>query len=428
MARGTRTSSKTPLRRAAIAKLVVDQYLQSGDFNGLAVRLLKKSSTLKKDVCALIEARALDMVRGDGHPNPHIKAMPVETVDVQLAKIASEGLGEGCLYPTPEALASLVKDDDYADRPFSRELALGAASLDFRAFGLVALEYYRNDPRFRYRVDDVYGSIVYDDKYFDETSPSQDRLVMDRFGFCHSQPDLKRAVAVFLWDLHKLEPEQQQHWSRHLLKGEFILHPDFYRSSILGDFGRGVSIFDAFLEEKNQINIISGLMGRAPLFRTASKADERPDSFGFLIRPTQKELRSFTLLLDQLLSDDLNADFFHDIDRVVRGTSEDGKPMAQSKGTIQLLQEWLDRSVRFPDPGPKNAMLKTFRNVRQLRQKPAHKVDKDAFDEKFFEEQRTLIINAYGAVRDLRLILQNHPAARTHRVPEWLQEGKFWTR
>lgn len=415
-------------RRTALVKLVTQKYLQSGDFNGFPVSLLRDTATQKDDILSLIELRTLDLVRGDeGHENPHIKAFPAYPAEIQLQKVTEKGLAHSCLYPTPEVLAAELNPAHYADSPYSLELALGAAQLEFRPFSLVSLEYYRNDPRFHYHVDDIHGSIVYDDAYFDHTAPATDRLVMSRFGFCHSQPDLKRAVAVLLRDLHKLEPEQQQHWKRHQLTGEFMLHPGF-QESILGHWGSAVSIFDAFLEEKNQINIMSKLMGREPLFRTANKAHDRPDGFGFLIRPTQKELRNFTLLLDQLLSDDLNAEFFHEIEKVRRGTGTDGRPMTERKGTIQLLQEWLERFVRLSDPEPTDTLLRTLRRIRQLRQKPAHKVEKDVFDDKFFEDQRQLIMDAYEAVRLIRLILQNHRAVRDHEVPNWLREANLWTR
>jgi len=413
-------------RLAAILKLAIDKYLGSRDFNGLAIRELRAATTLTDDVTTLIRERGADLVRGDGHPNPHIKALPAEDTALQLKKIAEQGLGTGCLYPTPEVLARVVKRMEHDGQPFTLELALGASQLDFRAFDLRSLEYYRNDPRFEYRVDDIHGSIVYKDEYFDKHAPAQDQLVMDRFGFCYSET-LRRAVAVFLRDLHKLDGEQQEHWKRYLLKGEYKLHPDYYRTSILGDFPEGISIFDAFLEEKNQINIMCRLMGRAPLFRSEHKAHDRPDGFGFLIRPTQKELRGFTLLLDQLMSDDLNREFFHDVEMVERGTTAEGKILAVAKGTIQALEEWLSKSLRFPDPKPKDDMLKTFRDIRKLRQKPAHKHEKDTFDEKHFEAQRELIIDAYDAMRTIRLILKSHPTARSHEVPKWLQKANFWT-
>lgn len=410
-----------------ILAAVVDRYIKSGHFNGVAIRELKRTRTLRADIETLIRERGVDLVRGDGHPNPHIKALPADQPDSQLAKISADGLGDGCLYPTPEALARVIKVDDYRGRPYTLELALGAAQLDFRAFDLRSLEYYRNDPRFEYRVDDIHGSIIYKDEYFDKHAPARDQLVMERFGFCHSDK-LRRAVAVFLWDLHKLDGEQQEHWRGFDLGDGYKLHPDYYRTSIIGDFPEGVSIFDAFLEEKHHINIMCGLMGRSPLFRSAHKSHDRPEGFGFLIRPTQKELRNFLLLLDQLMSDDLNRDFFTDIEMIEKGTTPSGKVITATKGTIQALQEWIDKHIRFNDPKPKDEMLKAFRDIRKLRQKPAHKHEKDVFDEQIFETQREAIITAFGAVRTFRLMLANHPSARSHRVPEWLQSARIWTR
>lgn len=424
---GMRANTWTRTRLAALLGLIVDKYVGSKDFNGLSIRELKRTRTLKQNIEILIRERSIDLVRGDVHPNPHIKAFPADKPSQQLEKIAVEGLGHGCLYPTPETLARVVRREDYRSRPFTLQLALGAAQLEYRAFDLRSLEYYRNDPRFEYQVDDIHGSIIYKDEHFNEDAPSRDRLVMERFGICYSEK-LRRAVAVFLWDLHKLDGEQQLHWNGCQLEGEYKLHPDYYRSCVLGEFPEGISIFDAFLEEKHQINIMCGLMGRAPLFRSEYKSHDRPDGFGFLIRPTQKELRAFQLLLDQLMSDDLNRNCFQDIEMVEKGTTAKGKVITATKGTIQALEEWIGRHFRLRDPEPKDEMVKIFRNIRKLRQKSAHTLEKDLFDEEIFEKQRELIISAYDAVRTLRLILAIHPAARANKVPDWLEEANIWTR
>ena len=41
---------------------------------------------------------------------------------------------------------------------------------------------------------------------------------------------------------------------------------------------------------------------------------------------------------------------------------------------------------------------------------------------------RDLIIEAYGVVHRLRLILQLHPAVQSHEPPAWLVDGRIWTR
>lgn len=38
-----------------------------------------------------------------------------------------------------------------------------------------------------------------------------------------------------------------------------------------------------------------------------------------------------------------------------------------------------------------------------------------------------LVLDAYEAVRTLRLVFANHAAAGTHEVPEWLFKGEIWT-
>jgi hypothetical protein len=72
-------------------------------------------------------------------------------------------------------------------------------------------------------------------------------------------------------------------------------------------------------------------------------------------------------------------------------------------------------------------MLATFRKIRQMRQAPAHTIRQDIFDQALFGEQRKLVIEAYNAVRTLRLILANHPASEQAEVPDWLCHGNILT-
>jgi len=72
-------------------------------------------------------------------------------------------------------------------------------------------------------------------------------------------------------------------------------------------------------------------------------------------------------------------------------------------------------------------MLKIFRKIRSLRAPIAHKFDDDHFDQQFFHDQRELIIEAYKAIRTMRLILANHPRLKKFEVPDWLYKGEIWT-
>lgn len=374
----------------------------------------------------LIAGGQLDLVRGDGHPNPHIKAFDAEPIDLQIMKIDKSGLA-GCLYPTPQLLA---EHDAGAGEvaPYTRALKEGAPQLSHRAFDLRALEWYRNDPRFNFDVDDIHGRILQKDgTQVADRAVVRDGLEFFEFGFAYDDK-MHRAIAAFIRYLHDLPEALQLEMEKHELDGSYRLHPDFFRTQVVDDFPERISIYDAFLQEKLQINRFCTQMGKPPLFRTGFDDLKRPNGFGILLRPTKKEFRDFSLLLDQLLSDDLNRDFFQgDVELSRYLTDEDGKRVTQSKGTIQLLEEWVGAKFRPSDPKAMEEMFANFRRVRRVRQKPAHKVEDNEFDQKYVEDQRELISNAFDAVRTLRMVLENHPAARNHEVPDYLREARVWT-
>ena len=168
-------------------------------------------------------------------------------------------------------------------------------------------------------------------------------------------------------------------------------------------------------------------MGRPSLFHHTYK-ENRPREFSFLIRPTLKEFNSFVHSLDKMISDNINKDFFqNEILYQTETKRHDGKVIVQDKGTIALLREWLEAKVKLSDPKPKDKMIQTFLKIRKMRMKPAHEVDDNIFEQEYFKNQRELIIEAYGAIRTLRLIFANHPKAKTYEVPDWLYKGEIWT-
>ena len=83
---------------------------------------------------------------------------------------------------------------------------------------------------------------------------------------------------------------------------------------------------------------------------------------------------------------------------------------------------------RPADPKPFEDMLKGFRAVRKLRQKPAHAVNENVFDLKYFKDQRQLVIDAYNSIRTLRLVLANHPKVKLNppSIGEYLARGDIW--
>lgn len=404
---------------------VREHYETSRDFNGLPIHALEKTySNLNGTIIELIRSEEIELVRGDIHPIPHIKALPAEPICEQVRKIEEEGLGTGCLYPTPKHLKSFGTRRS-EDAPFTLELELGAPQLDFRVFDLRLLEWYRNDPRYSFYSNDIHGRI----RYQQDTQATDNQIIQDKldnfeFGFAYNEM-LERAVAVCLRDLRKYPPEQQRYLASFQRSGAYDLHPDFFRTKIIGDFPVGISIYDAFLQEKKIINVLCKKIGYQPLFRT----NTRLAGFGILIRPTKKEFQDFALLLDQLLSDDLNRDFFkNDIPVSEKLTRENGSTVKSSIGTITLLENWIKKNFRPKHPSMIDALFNDIRAVRKARQRPAHKADENQFNPTYMEEQKELITKAYHAVSAIRMILENHPIVQGSDYQASLGNTKVWTR
>lgn len=418
--------------KSQLLQNVLENYLNSGDFNGITYSsLLEKLGLQETDMIAalseLIEADQIELMYGNYHPNPHIKAWSGGDKKEQIDKLQNSQLLHGaCVYPASKALAEISDiPEQYSGKPYSMELALGAGQLDYRSFNLDVLEMYRNDPRYHFDNDDISGWISASDGPSDQMQ-SSDSVYLQTFGFSYTEV-FDRAVAVYVRYLHDLSPEHQQMWKAKELQGDYKLHPDYHRNT-MGHWGTKLSIFEAFTLELDVINQMCSKMSMPNLFRETFR-EQRPREFGFLLRPTLHEFNSFVHLLDKMMSDNIYKDFFRgEIDLETDTQREDGKIIVTQKGTIKLLEEWITKLFKPADPKPMAALFSTYKEVRKLRQNPAHSVKENEFDQRFFKDQRKLIKKAFVAVRTIRLIFANHPMVRTNppEINEFLFKGEIW--
>jgi hypothetical protein len=411
-------------------------YLESSDFNGIPLGKLSERLNIScKEICDLLRCLITENVVGiltSEWVNPHIIQFGFLDVKQQIISLDNPDPNHTCIYLKPPYLENFIPDTLYGNEPYRREIALGAPQLSFRIFDLMVLEHYRNDPRYLYQNDDVNGWICISDDYLKSLNmPDADKVLLKTFGFAYDD-DMNRAVAVFIRYLADLSSEHQQIWRAKELKGNYKLHPDYYESNIRGNLRTNVSICDAFLSELQVINLMARAMGRDRLFIKdfGQPGEKKPRDFSFLIRPTSKEYHSFVLLLDRMLSDNINQKFFgSDISWEIESKRKDGRIQVNQKGTLQALNEWLRKYYRTSDWRQWEEDLKTLKEIRKIRQIPAHKLDDDHFDQQFFKKQRDLIIRAFTAVRTIRLLLQNHPAVKASdiEIPEFLTNNHINT-
>lgn len=416
-----------------ILEEITEFYLNSRDFNGIhSTELSRRLGIGFRDSCdflrELITEKKLGILYEPQFGNPSIIQIGFKSEDRQIERLNDLEKEPFCLYPRSAHLKEVVNRFEYANEPYKLELALGCPQLDFRSFDLSVLEKYRNDPRYMYQTDDIKGHICYDS----ENMAERDKTMLESFGFSYNADD-DRAVAVVLRYLVRLSPEHQQIWKNKELEGDFKLHPDYYLNAIRGQFREHESIFTAFVDEIHLICQMTMAMQRPSLFHNnyGESREMRPKKFGFLIRPTLEELNNFIHLLDKMISENIDKDFFqNEVSYEEEIQRKDGKIQIQQKGTLRILDDWMRKSFRTNDWQSWDTAIKAFRKVRKIRQKPAHDIERNVFDQKYFKEQRELMIGAYNGMRILRMIFENHPMVRSSdlRIPEYLREGKIRTR
>ncbi|MDD2439750.1 MAG: hypothetical protein PHD41_06015 [Methanosarcinaceae archaeon] len=409
---------------------ISEHFIYSRDFNGVLALNLSDNGNLnpfelKEILTKLVYEKKVTLTFSSISENPHIKRFPDLPIDEQINHLNSESLSEICVYPSPNILANEYDSSKYDDRPFSKLLFLGKPQLKAYFFDITVLESYFQDPRYLVMNHEYRGSISITNEYYkSEEMPKKDKIVLENFGIGYTyKEEHERVVVGLLRYLSRLSPEHQQVWLTYQRNDKCFVEPD-YTKNIMGGFATHVSIYKAFLEEIYHINEISKLINRQPLFKNSYK-DSKPKDFTCYLRPTRNNYHNFVHLLDKMLSENINKNFFNDdILLTIETERKDGKIETKTKGTISMLDEWL-RSKIFMDEDTIDKIIGPIKRIRKERQKPAHKVQEDNYDKKYFQMQNELINSAYNSVRTIRLLFMNHPLARNYEIPNWLYEGKI---
>jgi hypothetical protein len=148
-------AERAKIKRISAQRLIdrtVRYYLESGDFNGLPLdkifgKQIEKIEGIKEFLKPLIEQQRITVRCEEVDTNPFIKRMADLPPDREVARLNEWKGGILNAYPTQKEMATRIRHEDFVGRPFTLEMALGAAWLDFRVFDLGVLEQYRNDPR-----------------------------------------------------------------------------------------------------------------------------------------------------------------------------------------------------------------------------------------------------------------------------------------
>lgn len=403
-------------------------FVDSLDYNGIPLTTIMEmfkfsEKQLRTKIGELIKSDRVVLVCEQS--NPHIKLIEDSSKDVQLSCIKQKELRTMCLYPTCEYLKQNADISTVEDKPFSKMLLFGAPQLRPIYFDLFVLEPYFNDPRYDFINHDNCGSIHIINEENSKGMHKKDQVYLETFGVGADVNDHK-VIAVFLRYLSDFSPEHQQMWHTRMREDKCRLDSDYFRSSYLGEWSEGISIYKAVLQEIKMINELSLLLSKPKLFREDYHED-RPKLFGTILRPTLKNYYEFIQLLDKMLSDNLNTNFFKNdgISFEIEEVRKDGKIVVKNKSSLNLFEEWLRRYYKAKNVEIFDEIFMPLRKIRKLRNKPAHSVIDDDYDLGIHKKQNELIRDIFESLSSIRLVFQNHPKTKSYSLPRWYDISKI---
>ena len=90
-----------------------------------------------------------------------------------------------------------------------------------------------------------------------------------------------------------------------------------------------------------------------------------------------------------------------------------------------MLSEWLETNYAKNEKAREalsKVIIKPFRNLRKIRQAPAHEMYSNDYDKKFYGQQNELIKSIYLAIYNIRKILAEHPNNANFKLPSSLED------
>ena len=432
-----------------IENLIYNFFLNSYDFNGIPLRNISNELEIEYEssIDIIKELVIEDLISIQSSTNPHIigfKHYPTESQIKILedAKEITETIQEFvgikmsfentdfpiCLYPSKKNLKSKRNLDEFGNAVYTKQLALGEPHLKPIFFEIEVLERYFNDPRFEFESKDYSGRISC--KYDENEKPilrEEDNVFLKTFGLGFDENN-NRLTVVYLRYLKNLTSEHQIYWKGKERSGNCKILEEYHQNTIEGNWTSSYSIFSGFLGELKCINDLTEYIFGKKVFRKSFEEENRPKEFTFFFTPTIRNYNDFISLLDKMISENINKDFFEGkVDFFEFKELEEGIVERITKGTLQLFEEWLTIVYNVKSDGSVNELFKPLKKVRRERQNPAHRINENEYNLKLIEKQKEIMNSVYNVFRNLRNIFHQHPKAKKFIIPEWLENGKIKT-
>lgn len=388
-----------------IFDLVCDFFKKSNDYNGIPSYNLNLPYTEEQLVCSiisLIDKDKISILTSEDDENYYIIRFGFKSKMEQIEFLINNGLRvDFCLYPSNYylSLENINKKDKYY--PFKHLLRLGHPQLKMIYFEWDILHKYYSDPRYNFNFYDYQGSII-----STEQIKKEQNIILNSFGVGRDENN-NYVVAVFLKDLANQPSNIQIEWEHKLIKNQEKCNiTEYYiRNYLHYCWNFPNTIYSSIIQEITNINLLTKEIYQEQFFLHEYE-NERPIDFNMIYIPTKKAYLNYILEFEKIVINNINIKFLK------RNNVSTRNQEGEALGSIALLSTF----IKEIKPEIEQQIIKPLKNLRKLRQTPAHKIEKDTYDQKYFDIQHSITVEVFESLNLLRKVLQLNPKVVNYEI------------
>lgn len=388
-----------------IFDLVCDFFKKSNDYNGIPSYNLNLPYTEEQLVCSiisLIDKDKISILTSEDDENYYIIRFGFKSKMEQIEFLINNGLRvDFCLYPSNNYLSLEninKKDKDY---PFKHLLRLGHPQLKMIYFEWDILHKYHSDPRYNFNFYDYQGSII-----STEQIKKEQNIILNSFGVGRDENN-NYVVAVFLKDLANQPSNIQIEWEHKLINNQEKCNiTEYYiRNHLHYCWNFPNTIYSSIIQEITNINLLTKEIYQESFFLHEYE-NERPIDFNMIYIPTKKAYLNYILEFEKIVINNINIKFLK------RNNVNTRNQEGEALGSIALLSTF----IKEIKPEIEQQIIQPLKKLRKLRQTPAHKIEKDIYDQKYFDKQHNITVEVFESLNLLRKVLQLNPKVVNYEI------------
>ena len=286
----------------------------------------------------------------------------------------------------------------------------------FICFRVEAIHEFIDNPKYKIEFSDYEGTILKRKKYI------RNKYLLSyplRFSYAYKKNKNDKRALIFLTnEIMMLDEADQYKFYKFILKSkQYCKNYYFIKSALWGDFINECSIYRAILLEINTINKICDENKKNRIFgKEYLDSQEDLDEFRVMFLPTIRYYNHFVLITNKIINDSMEKFYKKMGKKYKQQIDVINKPLKRINGTIDdekenpknlALRLFLENELSVSKPQAINIAFPLL-VLLQNRNKAAHEVIADKWNDKLWLEQDRLISSLYGSLRELREILIQH--------------------